>query len=272
MPVKLNKKQVIAGVAALALVGAYGFSQQPTTKTITLVEGENTRTIETTADTVLELLNGEGIRLTLLDRCSVKPATSLTDGMTVTLTRVREERVTERTTVPFTTRKRFTDSLREGQKKVVTPGKNGETITTYKVMYKDNVQTLRAKVSETKTQPQTEVLLVGASRKVLASRSMPSLEGRRTMILTATAYSPIGNGKWGMQTATPGVRCRYGIVAVDPRVIPLGTRLYVEGYGECVALDTGGAIKGRRIDLFYPTERQASNYGRRKVRVTILGR
>jgi 3D (Asp-Asp-Asp) domain-containing protein len=61
-----------------------------------------------------------------------------------------------------------------------------------------------------------------------------------------------------------------GVVAVDPRVIPLGTRLYIEGYGVAVAGDVGSAIKGRRIDLGFGTYAEAIRWGRRNVRVQIL--
>jgi len=61
-----------------------------------------------------------------------------------------------------------------------------------------------------------------------------------------------------------------GIVAVDPKVIPMGTKLYVEGYGEAIAADQGGAIKGNRIDLYFDTHQQALNYGMKTVNVTIL--
>ena len=71
-------------------------------------------------------------------------------------------------------------------------------------------------------------------------------------------------------------KSKVGAVAVDPRVIPLGTKLYVESldntkdYGFCVAEDTGGAIKGNKIDLFFNTAGEVKNFGRRKVRVYIL--
>lgn len=94
-------------------------------------------------------------------------------------------------------------------------------------------------------------------------------QGRRVLTMSATGYGPGENGPWGNQTATGG-RVRRGIVAVDPRVIKLGTRLYVEGYGECVAADTGGAIKGMRIDLAFDSDRVANQYGRRSVKVVVL--
>lgn len=69
-----------------------------------------------------------------------------------------------------------------------------------------------------------------------------------------------------------GLPLARGIVAVDPRVIPMGTRLYVEGYGNAIAADQGNAIKGNRIDLFFDTHAQALKYGMKTVKVTILGK
>lgn len=77
----------------------------------------------------------------------------------------------------------------------------------------------------------------------------------------ATAYTWTGN-----RTAT-GTWPEEGIVAVDPEVIPLGTQLYVEGYGPAVAADTGGDIKGNRIDLYMSTDAECWEFGRREVRV-----
>ena len=83
-----------------------------------------------------------------------------------------------------------------------------------------------------------------------------------TMTVTATAYTLQGN------TAT-GAPVGYGVVAVDPSVIPLGTRITIPGYGEGVAADTGGAIQGAVIDLWFPTAAQAAAWGRRTVTITL---
>lgn len=93
----------------------------------------------------------------------------------------------------------------------------------------------------------------------------------RTITMEATAYTDDASsqGKWVGQTAS-GMKPQYGVVAVDPRVIPLGTKLYIEGYGNAIAGDTGGAIKGNRIDLFFNTKSEVYNFGRRNVKVTIL--
>jgi 3D (Asp-Asp-Asp) domain-containing protein len=86
--------------------------------------------------------------------------------------------------------------------------------------------------------------------------------------MVATGYSPYEGSSQGL--CANGMHAGYGLVAVDRRVIPLGTRLYIEGYGYAVAADTGGAIKGHRIDLGHTTYREASDVGRRKVKVWIL--
>ena len=77
--------------------------------------------------------------------------------------------------------------------------------------------------------------------------------GARSRV-TATGYSLKG-------TTATGVGVAYGIVAVDPAVIPLGTRITVPGYGEAVAADTGGAVTGTRIDLWFPTQAEALAWG-----------
>lgn len=67
-------------------------------------------------------------------------------------------------------------------------------------------------------------------------------------------------------TANPGMK----LIAVDPSVIPLGSTVYVEGYGQAIAADTGGAIKGHKIDVLMPDKASSSNWGRKNVKVTIL--
>ncbi len=95
---------------------------------------------------------------------------------------------------------------------------------------------------------------------------------RRYYRMTATAYAPINNrmegGRW-TKTERDG-RSAHG-VAVDPRLIPLGSRLWIPGYGHAVADDTGGAIKGHRIDLRMQRYKNVTQWGRRKVRVYVLG-
>ena len=90
----------------------------------------------------------------------------------------------------------------------------------------------------------------------------------KVITVEATAYSSQDPGN-GNYTAT-GSRLKKGIVSVDPKLIPLGTRLYIEGYGYAVADDVGGAIKGHRIDLAYDSRSEALQFGRQTVKVYVL--
>jgi 3D (Asp-Asp-Asp) domain-containing protein len=88
--------------------------------------------------------------------------------------------------------------------------------------------------------------------------------GERTLTVEATGYALNGRTATGLMTA-------WGVVAVDPSVIPLGTKLTIPGYGEGVAADTGGAVRGAKIDLWFPSVAQALAWGRRVVTITIHG-
>jgi peptidoglycan DL-endopeptidase CwlO len=86
--------------------------------------------------------------------------------------------------------------------------------------------------------------------------------GERTLTVVATGYSIRGLTAAGLPTG-------WGVVAVDPSVIPLGTRLTIPGYGQGVAADTGGAVRGATIDLWFPTTAEALAWGRRTVTITL---
>lgn len=94
---------------------------------------------------------------------------------------------------------------------------------------------------------------------------------KKVVDMTATAYAPGAedNGKWGDLTYMGGT-VKKGVAAVDPNVIPMGTRLWIEGYGEAIAEDQGSAIKGNRIDLAFNTRPEALDYGIQKVKVYVM--
>ena len=118
---------------------------------------------------------------------------------------------------------------------------------------------------KTITPMQPKVVQVG-TREVEVSRSYNRV--REVITMEATAYLPTDGGGDGI-TAT-GIRARHGVVAVDPNVIPLGTRVYIPGYGEAIAADTGGDIIGNRIDVVLEDYGSAMQFGRRTVDVYIL--
>jgi 3D (Asp-Asp-Asp) domain-containing protein len=86
--------------------------------------------------------------------------------------------------------------------------------------------------------------------------------------MVATAYTANCDGCSGVTAS--GQHAGHGIVAVDPRVIPLGSHLYIPGYGHAVAGDTGGAIRGNRVDLGFNSDADAMQFGRRPVTVYVL--
>jgi len=106
-----------------------------------------------------------------------------------------------------------------------------------------------------------------------AARAVPLVHRVRraatavTMTVLATAYWP--DPAWSTGYTATGWKAQYGIVAVDPSVIPLGTRMYVPGYGQAIAEDTGGAIVGHRIDLCYDSAAQAMDWGVQTVQIRI---
>jgi 3D (Asp-Asp-Asp) domain-containing protein len=115
---------------------------------------------------------------------------------------------------------------------------------------------------------QTMAALSEASGREIPNEAENAEGYQRRIVMEATAYTADDPGNSGY-TAN-GHRLQHGMVSVDPDVIPLGTQLYVEGYGYAVADDTGGAIVGNRIDLAMDTTSEALDFGRRDVVVYVL--
>lgn len=112
-----------------------------------------------------------------------------------------------------------------------------------------------------------------AAEKEAAAQAATTQPVGQTFIMESTAYSSDPADALGGGTVTvtgQNLLTNPMAVAVDPNVIPLGTRLYVEGYGEAIASDTGGAIKGNIVDVHFSTYEQCIQWGRRQVKVTIL--
>jgi 3D (Asp-Asp-Asp) domain-containing protein len=107
--------------------------------------------------------------------------------------------------------------------------------------------------------------------RMLAPANPNTFAPVKSLSVLSTGYAAgRAGGAIGSRTCT-GVRCTYGAVAVDPRLIPLGSKLYIEGYGYGFACDTGGAIKGPHIDLAFDSARDAFRHGKKRVKVWILG-
>ncbi|CDQ21767.1 Uncharacterized conserved protein YabE, contains G5 and tandem DUF348 domains [Halobacillus karajensis] len=268
---------------------------------VTLKDGKDSEKVWSTASTVSELLEDQGVELNKLDEMNLDPNDPLPSDKPVTITRV--EKVTDivEEEVDYTVETKKDGSLPKGEKKVVSSGEKGLVTKEYEVVLKNGEETSRELVEENvEKESKKEVVALGTKveEKATASASTPSssssssvsssskstasqasttvsrndTSGAKTLYMHATAYTADCSGCSGV-TAT-GINLKANpdkkVVAVDPSVIPLGSRVWVEGYGHAIAGDTGGAISGNRIDLFVPSKSQALNFGSKNVKVKIL--
>jgi 3D (Asp-Asp-Asp) domain-containing protein len=224
--------------------------------------------IATSAETVGELLELLDIDLSSLDRTDPSPDTAIADGMAVRVTRVaREREVAEAVVEPGTITLADPDRPPD-YAKTLRAGKEGLVRRTTIVWTKDGQEVQRAVAGEAVIdQPRDEIVLRGAQGVNVATE-----DWRLPLVMEATAYEPGPRscGKWADGRTAIGMKAKKGVVAVDDRLIPMRTRLYIPGYGFAVAADRGSAIKGMRIDLCYPTYAEAIRFGRKRIKVYIL--
>ena len=235
-------------------------------KTVSLRVGDDVRKVSTEKDTVQTLLHQEGIELNPHDLVDPPLATALTDGMTVSVARVTFETVNERVSVdpPVTTR---WDRRMTAKPVVLHPGVPGVAVRKRCMWKKDGVITVQwTQSAHVVRKPKPSVVVRGA----LPSRA--GITGRRSLVMTATAYDPGPRscGRHSHGRTCIGLPAGHGVVAVDPRIIPLGSRMYIDGYGEAIAADIGHAIKGHIIDLCFSSRAEAMHWGRRTVNVVVL--
>ncbi len=190
------------------------------------------------------------------------------------------------TPIPFETKTVENDKVDLGVEKTTVAGVNGEKKSVVRVYYVGGKEVSREVISEEViTEPVDEVIEIGtyvAPEPVpMGQPSSPLIAPpenyKEKLTMSATAYTANyectgkSPGQKGFGITASGMQAQYGVVAVDPRVIPLGTRLYIEGYGEAIAGDTGGAIKGNKIDLYLNTYGECLEFGRRNVTVYVIG-
>lgn len=282
-------------------------------QTVTVVYGGTTLTASTYGESVESLLNRLDLRLTENDTVSEAMSAMTYDGMTLTISReiTVEETYTE--AVPFETEYCYYASLAEGQQVVLIQGADGQIQYTASVHYVDGQEVGRTVTSETLlSQPVSALIAIGSLAELpeyapvheneepepvkpteTVQETMPDPEAPligdgiiitpegETLTYThsgqfvATAYHNTDPGctEW---TAT-GTLCRVGAIAVDPKVIPYGTRMYIvtnDGeyiYGIAVAEDCGGAIKGNRVDLYFDSVDECWTFGIRDCTIYFLG-
>lgn len=118
---------------------------------------------------------------------------------------------------------------------------------------------------------QTLKLKKSATKAKTKAKAKTSAKKYKTITVNASAYTANCKGCSGITASGLNLKKNPNVkaISVDPKVIPLGTKVHVEGYGEAIAADTGGAIKGKKIDVFYSSKTKALNWGRKTVKVKV---
>ncbi len=242
---------------------------------LTLVDGLEERQVWSTSTTVANFLKQQEIQLGEFDRVEkeLDEIVAPEDKIAV----VRVEKVTDvvEESVDFAVQKKNDSSLLKGKEKVVTEGVNGKVSRTYELVKENGKVVEKTLVSEKVIkEPTTEVVAVGTkvvTATVSRGESTAPASGEEFYV-TATAYTPYCNGCSGYSATGIDLRSdeNLKLIAVDPSIIPLGSKVWVEGYGYAIAGDTGGSIKGNKIDVLVQTKQQAYSWGRKKVRIKVL--
>lgn len=235
---------------------------------VTLFVDGRPRSFMTAAATVAEFLVESGARVRSRDQ--VYPATDapLRAGTLVRIVRIETQIVTAEERLPYARIARPDSTLPRGMTRLVQSGRPGSRVRRIAITTADGAVVDRQVVGDVMVRsPQDQILQVG-TRRVIASRG--EFAGKEILVMEATAYAP-WDGPGTNDITSMGLKAGYGVVAVDPTVIPLGSKLFIEGYGPAIAGDVGGAIRGPRIDLGFNTIREARVYGRRRqIRVYII--
>ena len=250
---------------------------------VTLAHDGKEQTLLVKEGDVASALEAANLTLGKEDYTDVPLDQALTEGLVVTVSRVTYEETKETEAVAYSTKEEKTDSLYEGETKVKTEGVEGERTIVYRnKMVNGKVVETEEISNEVTTEPVDKVVLVGTKKKPSGYASISSdgtlidHNGNRVSYKKAftgrcTAYT---GGGW---TAT-GRPAQYGNIAVNPDVIPYGSKLYIcspDGsvvYGYAIAADTGGfASKGYIMaDLYFDTYEECANFGVRNMTIYVL--
>jgi 3D (Asp-Asp-Asp) domain-containing protein len=242
---------------------------------VALFVGREHRDVLTTASDVRSLLADQQVALGAHDRVEPELRESLRAGTVVRV--VRESEWTARSHEPISAGvlHRWDPALPPGSVKTAFAGEPGlRELTTRFVQRDDDPLQRQVIAARVVRQPRAKVILHGIGEYAAFARLAQVGFGATlrfasdALRMVATAYTAGCYGCTGV--AANGMRAGHGVVAVDPRIIRLGSKLYIPGYGAAIAGDTGGAIRGRRIDLGFNSLGDALRFGRRSITVYVL--
>lgn len=234
--------------------------------------------LQSADDTVGDLLKSQNISLGDKDKINHNLDEKLMPELAIEIVRVKSEIVTEVKSIGFNTQTKKDSSKTSSQSYVEKEGVDGQKEVKLEVTYENGKEVSRNEISSTVVkEPQDKIFVQGTQTTPVYNRgehvptNMPPVKW--SAVFNTTAYSPTNGATraWtysGMQA----VRNSNGwsTVAVDPSVIPIGTKLFVEGYGFAIAADTGSAIKGNKVDVFFNSYEEACAWGRRFLNVYVL--
>lgn len=275
---KTLKVSALAGILSIGLLsGSYALLQ----KDITLVVKGETQKVTTFKDSVGDVLKEQGIKYDSNDIISENLSSKLKDGMNIEIVDVTIETIKEPKNINYDVEFVEDSSLVKGTTKVLQDGVNGINDFVYTLTYYNGELVEKKFIEELVTvQPKNKIVKKGTkidiqmassrggtSRTNEASMSTVnnSVSNNKHMKVVATAYS-------GDTITSTGTTPKWGTIAVDPSIIPYGTKVYIPQFDMTfIAEDTGSAIKGNKIDIFMPDASKVSNWGRKTIEIYIVG-
>ncbi|WP_300349463.1 3D domain-containing protein [Clostridium sp.] len=225
-------------------------------------------------DNVCDMLKAEGIAFDDNDKILPGKYEKLKPGMNVKVVKVDVKKIKEVKPIEFTTEVKKDNSKPQSYTKVLKDGQDGEKEVTRELVYENGKEVSNSVVQELVVkEPVNKEVVKGTNKTQTLSRGGESINFKKKLSVKSTAYTHESGSK--EEYTASGVHVLrnprgYSTIAVDPNVIPLGSKVYVEGYGYAIAADTGGAIKGNKIDLYFNTEAEVSNWGVRNLDIYIL--
>jgi uncharacterized protein YabE (DUF348 family) len=274
----LNPKDKISpGLEAVVTDGTKVSIKRAVPVTVT-VDGRELQ-ISSAEDTVEDMLAAEGVTYGEIDKVYPSCHTLISKDMNIKIVRVTEEQITEKEVLAYSNEIKEMPEWERGVDKLLREGSNGEKETSIKITYEDGVEAEREVVGEKVTIPAVSKLVAMGTLDWRPVGRGETIKFEKMMVMKATSYTDdiactgkiSGNTATGTKPTRNSDGSKWSTVAVDPRAIPLGTELWVEGYGYARAEDVGGAVKGSIIDLFFTNgSAEYENWHTHKVRVYIL--